>query len=373
MYRCTQIIYKMKRVIDLPTRGFETKDARVAESEAGNNADNVNPVLEITTLIKPYQNRDWIHRILPGSLMFSASPERTARGINQMKDVHEAHYMLDLVQLNLVLHQTSLTKTVFQNTPTAKEARYPNMDDILSIWHYRGVLVTPTSENSNQATGYNGMMIRGDKKNQERYVVTWREGEFMTFNYWGNVKNNTRLFLVLKKVPIQSATHFVLFRDQMFIESNEQRTDRLLQPNVNKTVGKMVWQWVPCYPGMPTEKYPKGNNSNPNNLSPDELEFYDLDEPLYDFSLPAGTPAPAYVPPAPGQPYPPLPLPAPPANFPENKNGARKMGHAICVGVCFLNNGYRSGSVYNESSQFWQRDAVFISQQPKIHFYGWSQ
>jgi hypothetical protein len=191
------------------------------------------------------------------------------------------------------------------------------------------------------------------------------------------VKNNTSLFLVLKKVPIEEATHFVLFKDQAFTESNEQRTDRLLQPNPVKTTAKMVWQLVPCYPGMPTENNPYGSNTNPNNLCPDEIEFYDLDEPLYDFSLPPGPPP---IPPGllgaalvAAQAAAAAALPGPPPGFPPKKNGVKKAGHVMPIGVCFQNNAYKSGSVYNDGNKFWRRDFPFIAQQPKIHMYGWSQ
>jgi hypothetical protein len=341
----------MKRIIDAPQVGPATKEFRIERAEDGNYADNVNPVVEITTLIKPYQNRDWIHRILQGSVMFSASPERTSRQEKHMKNIHDAEYMVELNQLNLILHQTSLTETVFHNTPQSKTARLPQLDDILQIWSCRGVLVTPPEENSNQTALNNGSIIRADKKYQERYVVTWISGEFMTFNYWGPIKPGTMLYFVLKKVPIEAATTYVLFKDQMFIESNEIRTDHLLPPSPIKRTAKMVWQLVPAYPGMPTEKNPYGSKTNSNNLCPDEIEYIDLDEPLYDPNAAPGTPN------------------AAPPGFPARLNGVRKMGHVFPYGICFLNNGYRSGGFYNDTAKKWVRDSPFIYQQPKIHVY----
>lgn len=334
----------MKRVVRVvDDRGFDSKDPRIEEDTSGNDRNKVHPILSTTTRVQKYQGHDWFHFILPGSCVFIASPDRNLAS-TQKKSLFDSYYMLDLNQMNLILHRTSLLMTLFAKDFNKETPRLPQMADIIDIWTYRGVSVTDTYEGGNYTAVTDGWGTRFNGDDRERYINTFLMGDFFVFNYWGNVKADTPLYFVLKKIPINDNTMYVLSDNIVVTATNEVCYDELLPQNpMPKTTRKMVWAFVPCYPGMATIDNPKGRLHPQPLLSNEELSYYDLDDPIF----PAA------------------------ANYPEEKNGKKKLGYPIFVGWVMLNDAYKpeQGSKVSSVGRDWIRDSPVTQMQTKLQVY----
>lgn len=249
---------------------------------SGANMSQSMPTVESTTAVVPYQDTNWTHMIEPQSCVFYLRPDTNSDFGAAANPLKQFKYLFMLTHVNLLLHQYSLTQTIFQSDGMAKaQPRLPELEDIECLFRYRGVNQTSKSE---------GEML--GQLSVERDVVSHFRGQNFVFNYWGNVRANSNVYFVLKKVKIDSTTEYVLGDTTAVPENNlvrEGDTGRMyVDPETGKNVEKkMVFRLVPMYPGCPHELDPKGRGMNDapfgvdavsNTLSTKELSYDDLDD-----------------------------------------------------------------------------------------------
>jgi hypothetical protein len=281
------------------------------------------PINETVTRVIPYQSKDWSHQIESDSCVFIASPNRnlTSSGTPRYDD----KFMLSFVYMNLVLHQTSLTETTFPiNDAGNVRPRLPELDDLHCLWRYRGINQTPKSQDMQL-----GLM------KQSRDIVAWFRGDTPVLNYWGNVPGNTMLYFVLMKVEIAPDVTYVLSDTVAVSLHNKVRDDRTGAIKYAAQPGKkMVYRWVPMYPGGPTPSNPNGSNPLDvgRTLSSEQLMYKDLDD-----------------------------------------GSKMKRGIPVCVGMCVRNTEYVAStkSVQNYFERICTNN-LFLYDQPKIDVYAYS-
>lgn len=283
----------MKRYITTPAvieNDFEKNRKRTRmtfNGPAQNNLADSQPVNETTTRVIPYLTTNWSVMIEPESCVFMAIPNKQ-RNETRNKPAYDDKYLLNLQQVNVVLHQLSLTLTMFPDGGMGNKKRLAELDDLKCFWTYRGVNQTRKAEGSMQSS-QRFEMTRDSSFSVHRDMVAWFRGDTFCLNYWGNVPGGgTHLYFVLKKVMIQTNTDYKLSDTLIASEQNHVRNDRNGEPEgaleLNKygvsATRRMVYQWVPMFPGCVTFDNPKGNPTPQRNLSIQELSYVDYDDPI---------------------------------------------------------------------------------------------
>lgn len=344
----------MKRYITTPAvieNDFEKNRKRTRmtfNGPAQNNLADSQPVIETTTRVIPYLTTNWSVMIEPESCVFMAIPNKQ-RNENRNKPAYDDKYLLNLHQVNVVLHQLSLTYTMFPGAGMGNKKRLAELEDLMCFWTYRGVNQTRKAEGSMQSS-QRFDMTRDSNFSVHRDMVAWFRGDTFCLNYWGNVPGGgTHLYFVLKKVRIDTNTDYKLSDTLIATEENFVRNDRNGQPENDQDAPKtrqMVFQWVPMFPGCVTFDNPKGSTTPQRNLSIQELSYVDYDDPID---------------------------PNTPTNSSDASKFKVKLGHPVLVGICVHNPSYNAqANVSLGSLTKAIRDAPHVHSRQKIAMYAYS-
>lgn len=302
------------------------------------------PVMETTTNVIPFQNFDWTSTFEVDMAVFIAEPnDEFRRSYDQVRPRLDSKYMFTLANTNVILHQSSLTYTVFEET---EGKRLPEVEDLKCSFSFRGINRTAKSEGP-----------YAPNMSVERDVVAWSRGPTYVFNYWGNVCGGTYLYFVLKKVKINAITEFKLGSAEIIHENNHVRNDsngedeteyksRDGVANEPSPVKRhMAIQFVPMVPGCPTADktiIPDEQTPPRRNLSTEELSFVDWDDPIDPKNVKSSNPA----------------------------HFRKKLGYAVLAGICYENPSYMPNSPDNYASVLSSmRDTTYTNNKKKLWIY----
>jgi hypothetical protein len=146
---------------------------------------DVQPKVEVTYHVAPYEGRSWTHMLPQHSLLFHKGLlSDNVKGFHNAYENHQYVYLLTIIHVNGIVADQFIkfcNQWITETSDGMNKKRFDEIDypeklrEIADEWKMAGVCVTTPKEDA----PIGGQIYR------ERDVVVWVRGDDKIFNYWG--------------------------------------------------------------------------------------------------------------------------------------------------------------------------------------------